>query len=1042
MSVRVQALAVALAALLPEAARAGITVGASISGPTGDVPAGATVQVTCRAEGTPGGGMMGGTTTVDRIDVAVTGGAVIPVSLTGAASQPCSSGSGTCSVLQGSVSWTTPDAPATLTATCTAAYTTRPAFGAPTSGLASADASLATVPATALPPVVGPVTGPGEVVGGQRARFTVAASDPAGAALAYAWTATGGTLEQDPSDPAAVAWTVPAAAGVYELSVTVSNGSASAVATRTVTAVLAAYQASLPVPVAAPRRLAADPGGSGAVFVVDGRQGEAGQVGLLTPRGEVRGLARLPEHALAATAGAGALWVTTASGSVYRIDASTGRTRGKVALEGGPLQKPLGIAYAPSSETLWIADTYAGAVRVVRADGGTVAVLRAARAGSLRAPIDVAIDAAGGRAWVLLAEPNEAGFFLHAFDLAGNAVASLATRGSAAGEVGRAGGLAVGPDGRVYVSDALQGVVQVFGRSGAPLGSIGVMGEGDGQLVTPTGLAVMANGDLLVANTTRGRVDRFGTGAAPPPVCAGDSDCDGLPDGWELANGLNPYWAGDALLDSDGDGLTNAEELARGTDPRKRDTDGDGFSDGDEVLAGFDPLDPDDHRAVLSVTAPDRAPPGLVRMTAVAGPGSCDVTWKRTAGAPLRFSPGERGASAELVARAAGRYAFDVVATCPPRAPATARVEVVVENRPPRADPGRVTVVAPSGSIALDAAWSSDPNGDALAFSWDQTLGPAVTGSRQGLALEARPRGVGLYAFQLTAFDGAGAAAVAEVPVLVAAGPAPTAVAGASPSAAQAGSTVVLDGAASLAGDDASWAWRQVSGPAVDLAGADEPVAWFVPSSAGRYGFELSVGRGRMRSPPARVDVWVAEPGRSLPVVRAEAAASIAEVEAPLELRATSDGTASSWTWRQVSGPAAGLTDADRATATVVPFAPGFHVFEVAARDGAAESRPVRVAFEARRGGKPIPVARIAAPATAVGVGRAAVLDGRASTSATRWRWTQVAGPWVAVDGQEATTAFRPHAPGTYAFELEVDDGAVRSAPARVEIVVLDEEAK
>jgi hypothetical protein len=39
-----------------------------------------------------------------------------------------------------------------------------------------------------------------------------------------------------------------------------------------------------------------------------------------------------------------------------------------------------------------------------------------------------------------------------------------------------------------------------------------------------------------------------------------DSDNDGLPDAWELANGLNPAYPDDGALDADGDGYTNVEE--------------------------------------------------------------------------------------------------------------------------------------------------------------------------------------------------------------------------------------------------------------------------------------------------------------------------------------------------------------------------------------------------------------------------------------------------------------------------------------------------
>ena len=58
-----------------------------------------------------------------------------------------------------------------------------------------------------------------------------------------------------------------------------------------------------------------------------------------------------------------------------------------------------------------------------------------------------------------------------------------------------------------------------------------------------------------------------------------DDDGDGLPDSYEIANGLNSLDAADAQLDADSDGLTNAEEYALGTDINKADTDGDGIAD-------------------------------------------------------------------------------------------------------------------------------------------------------------------------------------------------------------------------------------------------------------------------------------------------------------------------------------------------------------------------------------------------------------------------------------------------------------------------------
>jgi len=46
-----------------------------------------------------------------------------------------------------------------------------------------------------------------------------------------------------------------------------------------------------------------------------------------------------------------------------------------------------------------------------------------------------------------------------------------------------------------------------------------------------------------------------------------DTDSDGVPDGWERANGLDPNNQFDAEFDPDRDGFTNTEEFANATDP-------------------------------------------------------------------------------------------------------------------------------------------------------------------------------------------------------------------------------------------------------------------------------------------------------------------------------------------------------------------------------------------------------------------------------------------------------------------------------------------
>jgi|GEM_PF-5829976 len=96
--------------------------------------------------------------------------------------------------------------------------------------------------------------------------------------------------------------------------------------------------------------------------------------------------------------------------------------------------------------------------------------------------------------------------------------------------------------------------------------------DGDGL---PNGWEIANGSNPLVANGTMPTDD--------------DIDDDQLIDGWEIAHGSNPL-VPNSVVDSDSDGLTNLQEQQAGTDPFDADTDNDGMKDGWELTYGFNPL--------------------------------------------------------------------------------------------------------------------------------------------------------------------------------------------------------------------------------------------------------------------------------------------------------------------------------------------------------------------------------------------------------------------------------------------------------------------
>jgi LmbE family N-acetylglucosaminyl deacetylase len=147
------------------------------------------------------------------------------------------------------------------------------------------------------------------------------------------------------------------------------------------------------------------------------------------------------------------------------------------------------------------------------------------------------------------------------------------------------------------------------------------------------------------------------------------------------------------------------------------------------------------------------------------------------------------------------------------------RTDLGVPNRVPVANAGPDQVVALGQTVSLDGSGSSDPDGDALSYSWTQTAGPTVslsstTTARPSFQAPASDTSLG---FSLIVIDGADSSTADTVAITVSAAaptlmPSPTPTA--SPSSPPTETNVALQATASASSENASTG--QLASKAID----------------------------------------------------------------------------------------------------------------------------------------------------------------------------------------------------------------------------------
>jgi DNA-binding beta-propeller fold protein YncE len=94
-------------------------------------------------------------------------------------------------------------------------------------------------------------------------------------------------------------------------------------------------------------------------------------------------------------------------------------------------------------------------------------------------------------------------------------VGSIASSGNEPGQLAQPEGLALGPQGQIYVADTANNRIQAFGTNGAVLETWGTYGFTPPQFYAPTGLDVTSDGLLFIADKFNGMVSVWSDAPTP-----------------------------------------------------------------------------------------------------------------------------------------------------------------------------------------------------------------------------------------------------------------------------------------------------------------------------------------------------------------------------------------------------------------------------------------------------------------------------------------------------------------------------------------------
>lgn len=372
-------------------------------------------------------------------------------------------------------------------------------------------------------------------------------------------------------------------------------------------------------------------------------------------------------------------------------------------------------------------------------------------------------------------------------------------------------------------------------------------------------------------------------------------------------------------------------------------------------------------------------------------------------------------------------------------------------NHAPTADAGPNQGVDVHDEVTLDGSGSTDPDGDALAFTWTivaQPEGAEVSLSeRTAIRPKFKATKDGNYIFELVVSDAQLSSAPDRVTISTSENQPPVANAGKN-IRAKVGDKIALDGSLSMDpnGDKLTFAWKFTKRPKTSDAALSDAMAikpMFTVDVEGEYELELVVNDGTFDSEPDSIIVSTL----NLPPT---AEIAVATDSIFVDQTVSLDGTGSSdpegaaltyhWSLTAPKQSSAKLKDKDKANPSFVPDVRGDYLLQLIVNDGVNDSEPVTqlVAPENRE-----PTANAGADTNGQ-VNVALHLDGTESEDPDHdeltfaWSFgTRPSGSHAKLSNSDtAAPSFTPDVAGDYVVKLLVNDGDVDSDADSVTVAV------